>query len=115
MMSFHNLLSPAISTGATIEKEDTVQDRSIICPESKDNPVNYGWGMEHWQSVIVTTMQVIGILIQLVLLAGLSFNCYKYVYKLNHKPFTILVFYFAAAITLISLVTAFSVIQNPDN
>ena len=112
-MSFDKLLSPAIP-GANTDK-DTAQGLLSFCPEKGGNSDDYAWKMEPWQSVFVTTMQVLGILIQLVLLVGLCFNCYRYVYKLKHKPFTILVFYFAAAITLISLVTAFSVIQNPDN
>ena len=42
-------------------------------------------------------------------------NCYTHVFRLSYKPFTIVLFYIAATITLVSLVIAFAVLKNPTN
>jgi hypothetical protein len=66
--------------------------------------------MSKTQSIVVTSLQVIGILLHLILMAAVLFNILKHVLKLSQKPMTILVFYFAATITLVFLIVAFLVI-----
>ena len=76
---------------------------------------NNEFKLNPFQNIIVICVQVFGICVHCLLLVFLFHNLFKYVIKLRQKPFTILVFYFGAAVTLLALITAFSVIRNPSN
>ena len=72
------------------------------------------WTLHGTQENVVLAVQVIGILIHLALLVFLVYNLFIHVRKLNQKPFTIIIFYMAAFVTLVALIVSFSVINNPD-
>ena len=63
----------------------------------------------------MTVTQTLGIVVHIVLLGFVVYNFFNYVTRLHHKPLQILVFYFAAAVALISMTVAFTVIKNPTN
>ena len=54
-------------------------------------------------------------MIHTFLLMFVGYNFIRYVMRLNHKPLSILVFYFAATVALIATTVAFAVIKNPTN
>ena len=58
-------------------------------------------------------MQVVGICVHFALLVVLFYNLFKHVLKLNQKPFSIVIFYTAAFITLVALIICFAIIGNP--
>ena len=59
--------------------------------------------------------QILGIIIHLFLLTFLFYNLIKHVWVLQVKPLSILMFYIAAFIALVSMIIAFSVILNPTS
>ena len=72
------------------------------------------WEITGAEEKIVLVTQVVGIVIHVLLIFFLFYNLVKYIYRLNQKPFTILVIYAAALVTLIALIVSFVVIKNPS-